>query len=57
MMEIDLSSDVALRNPERDSFLDPDGMPTEALPISHFLDAALKYCETTIAPAFADEFN
>jgi len=57
MMEIDISSDVALRSPERDSFLDPDGIPTEALPIAHFLKAALKYADTTVLPAFADEFQ
>lgn len=57
MVEIDISSDVALRSPERETFLDPDGIPTEALPIAHFLDAAFKYCDTTVLPAFAKEFK
>ncbi|NLT07176.1 MAG: hypothetical protein GXY03_12820 [Solirubrobacterales bacterium] len=57
LMEIDRSADIAIRNPERASFLDPDGQPTEALPIAHFLDDALTYCETTVLPAFADEFK
>jgi hypothetical protein len=57
MVEVDISADVALRNPERTTFLDPDGLPTEALPIAHFLDAALKYCDTTVLPAFAEEFK
>jgi hypothetical protein len=53
----DISSDVALKNPERSDFLDPDGIPTEALPITHFLDAALDYCDSTLLPRFADEFK
>jgi hypothetical protein len=57
MMEIDLSSDIALRNPERPSFLDPDGIPTEALPIVHFLNSALDYCDRAVMPAFAKEFE
>jgi hypothetical protein len=57
MVEIDISSDVALRNPERETFLDPDGLPTEALPVAHFLNSALAYCESTVLPAFAEEFK
>jgi hypothetical protein len=57
MMEVDLSSDVALRSPERRWFLDPDRIPTRALPITHFLDAAFDYCDKTVLPAFADEFG
>ena len=57
MMEIDISSDIALRNPEREWFLDPDLIPTRALPITHFLNAALKYCDTAVFPAFAEEFK
>jgi hypothetical protein len=57
MMEIDISSDVALRNPEREWFLDPDRIPTRALPVTHFLNAALTYCDTTVLPAFAEEFK
>jgi hypothetical protein len=57
MMEIDISVDVALRNPERTSFLDPDGIATDALPIEHFLNAALDYCHRTVAPTFASEFE
>jgi hypothetical protein len=56
-VDIDISSDVALKNPERTGFLDPDGKPTDALPVAHFLDAALKYCETTVLPRFAQEFK
>lgn len=57
MVEFDLSADIALRSPERSTFLDPDRQPTEALPIAHFLDAALAYCDATVLPAFAGEFE
>lgn len=57
MMEIDMSADVGLRNPERPSFLDPDGIPSEALPISHFLDSAFDYCDRVVVPAFSGEFE
>lgn len=55
MMEIEISSDVALKNPERPDFLDPDGEPTEALPITHFFDAALECSDARLPPRFAQE--
>lgn len=57
MVELDISSDVALRSPERETFLDPDGIATEALPIAHFLNTAFQYCDATVLPAFAEEFK
>jgi hypothetical protein len=36
---------------------DPDGLPSEALPITHFLDAALEYCDVVLLPLFAEEFE
>ena len=57
MMEVDLSSEIALRSPERKWFLDPDRIPTRALPLTHFFQTALSYCDTTVLPAFAEEFK
>jgi hypothetical protein len=57
IVDLDISADVAIKSPERTEFLDPDGIPTDALPITHFLDAALDYCDTRLIPSFAQEFE
>ncbi|HST70038.1 MAG TPA: hypothetical protein VLI94_10315 [Solirubrobacterales bacterium] len=57
MMNVDSSSDVALRNPERGGFLDFDMKTIDAMPIQYFFHMAIDYCETVVTPAFAGEFQ
>ena len=57
IVDLDISADIALKSPERSAFLDPDGQPSDALPITHFLDSALDYFDTRLMPTFAEHIE